>query len=44
MIPFNNWQVCCDEYMQYIGEWEQEDFIKEAILLRMYSNVLIAGK
>ena len=22
----NDWPVCCDDYMVYIGEWEQEDF------------------
>ena len=43
-VQFNDWQVCCDDYMQYIGEWEQKDFIKEAILLHMYFNVLIVGK
>ena len=30
-VQFNDWQVCCDDYMKYIGEWEQEDFINEAV-------------
>ena len=25
-IQSNDWPVCCDDYMVYIGEWEQEDF------------------
>lgn len=29
-VQYNDWQVCCDNYMQYIGEWQQEDFIREA--------------
>lgn len=27
-VQYNDWQVCCDDYMKYIGEWEQEEFIK----------------
>lgn len=30
-VQYNEWQICCDDYMQYIGEWEQEDFIKESV-------------
>lgn len=30
-IQYNDWQVCCDDYMQYIGEWQQEDFIRESL-------------
>ena len=26
-IQNNDWPVCCDDFMIYIGEWEQEDFI-----------------
>ena len=29
-VQFNDWQVCCDDYMKYLGEWEQEDFITKA--------------
>ncbi|WP_289092012.1 CbrC family protein [uncultured Bacteroides sp.] len=29
-VQYNDWQVCCDDYMQYIGEWKQEDFIRES--------------
>lgn len=29
-VQFNDWQVCCDDYMKYMGEWEQEEFIKES--------------
>lgn len=25
-IQNNDWPVCCDDFMVYIGEWEQEDF------------------
>ena len=25
-IQSNDWPVCCDDYMVYIGEWEQDDF------------------
>jgi len=25
-IQNNDWPVCCDDFMIYIGEWEQEDF------------------
>lgn len=25
-VQHNDWPVCCDDYMKYIGEWEQEDF------------------
>lgn len=25
-IQNNDWPVCCDDYMVYIGEWEQDDF------------------
>lgn len=25
-IQNNDWPVCCDDYMIYIGEWQQEDF------------------
>ena len=29
-VQFNDWQVCCDDYMQYWGEWTQEDFVRES--------------
>lgn len=29
-VQYNDWQVCCDDYMQYLGEWIQEDFIRES--------------
>lgn len=29
-VQFNDWQVCCDDYMQYLGEWTQEDFVRES--------------
>jgi len=29
-VQNNDWQVCCDDFMLYIGEWEQSDFIKAA--------------
>lgn len=29
-IQYNDWPVCCDDYSVFIGEWEQEDFIREA--------------
>ncbi len=25
-IQSNDWPVCCDDYMIYVGEWEQDDF------------------
>ena len=25
-IQSNDWPVCCDDYMVYIGEWEQDEF------------------
>ncbi|SHN02803.1 Uncharacterised protein family (UPF0167) [Anaerosporobacter mobilis DSM 15930] len=25
-VQSNDWQVCCNDYMQYIGEWGQENF------------------
>ena len=29
-VQSNEWPVCCDDYMTYIGEWEREDFIKNS--------------
>lgn len=29
-VQYNDWPVCCDDYMRYIGEWTREDFQKEA--------------
>lgn len=29
-VQYNDWQVCCDDFMQYQGEWTQEDFIRES--------------
>ena len=29
-IQNNDWPVCCDDYMTYIGEWDREDFIKNS--------------
>lgn len=25
-VQYNEWPVCCDDYMVYVGEWEQDDF------------------
>jgi uncharacterized protein CbrC (UPF0167 family) len=25
-IQYNDWPVCCGDFMQYIGEWKREDF------------------
>lgn len=25
-VQHNDWAVCCDDYMEYIGEWEQDQF------------------
>jgi uncharacterized protein CbrC (UPF0167 family) len=25
-IQYNDWPVCCDDFMCYIGEWEQKEF------------------
>lgn len=30
-VQYNDWQVCCDDYMQYIGEWLQKDFINYSL-------------
>lgn len=30
-VQYNDWPVCCDDYMQYIGEWTREDFQNEAL-------------
>ena len=30
-VQYNDWQVCCDDYMKYIGEWEQEQFKNESV-------------
>lgn len=29
-IQSNDWPVCCDDYMVYVGEWEQGDFNKHS--------------
>lgn len=29
-VQYNDWQVCCNDYMQYWGEWIREDFIRES--------------
>ena len=29
-VQYNDWPVCCDDYMQYLGEWTQEDFIRKS--------------
>ncbi len=29
-IQDNDWPVCCDDFMIYIGEWEQDDFNKHS--------------
>lgn len=26
-IQYNDWQVCCSDFMKYLGEWEKKDFI-----------------
>lgn len=25
-IQYNDWQVCCDDFCQFIGEWRRSDF------------------
>lgn len=30
-VQYNDWQVCCDDYMQYMGEWQQRDFINNSV-------------
>jgi len=30
-IQNNEWPVCCDDYMVYIGEWSQDDFNNAAL-------------
>ncbi|WP_407399208.1 CbrC family protein [Treponema sp.] len=30
-IQYNDWQVCCDDFCIFIGEWKKEDFIREAL-------------
>lgn len=30
-IQNNDWPVCCDDYMVYIGEWEQDEFIAYSV-------------
>lgn len=25
-VQYNDWPACCDDYVQYIGEWTKEDF------------------
>ncbi|MCR5738165.1 MAG: CbrC family protein [Eubacterium sp.] len=27
-IQYNEWPVCCDDYMKYLGEWDKEAFEK----------------
>ena len=29
-VQSNEWPVCCDDYMKYIGEWEKTDFINQS--------------
>lgn len=29
-IQNNDWPVCCDDFMVFIGEWEQEDFCRRS--------------
>lgn len=29
-IQYNDWQICCDDFCQFIGEWTREDFINAA--------------
>lgn len=29
-IQNNDWPVCCDDFMVYVGEWKQENFIDNA--------------
>lgn len=30
-VQYNDWPVCCDDYMQYVGEWQQKDFIAHSL-------------
>lgn len=29
-IQFNDWPVCCGDFSKYVGEWKQDDFVKES--------------
>lgn len=29
-VQYNDWPVCCGDFMKYIGEWEKDDFIKNS--------------
>lgn len=29
-IQNNEWPVCCDDFMKYMGEWEKENLIEES--------------
>lgn len=29
-VQYNDWPACCDDYMQYVGEWTKDTFLKEA--------------
>ncbi|MCM1118874.1 MAG: CbrC family protein [bacterium] len=30
-VQYNDWPVCCDDFMQYMGEWQQKDFIAHSL-------------
>ncbi len=29
-VQYNDWPACCDDYMEYLGEWNREDFERKA--------------
>lgn len=29
-VQFNDWRVCCGDFMIYVGEWSRDDFITKA--------------
>lgn len=29
-IQYNDWNICCDDFSKYLGEWKKEDFIEYA--------------
>lgn len=42
-IQYNDWPVCCDDFMKYVGEWQQSDFInffEGKNILELFKNVL----
>ncbi len=29
-IQYNDWQVCCDDFCQFLGEWKKDNFINNS--------------